>query len=76
MTIKRIEHYNTQDIFNSFEKLHQYAMRCLDHAMTTGRKQKDEEHGAWEMIMKLLGEDVWNIIILTLRGRKGSKQNV
>ena len=61
MTIKRIEHYTSQDIFESFEKLHEYAMSCLEHAQNTGRQQKDEEYYAWEKVMELLGKDIWKV---------------
>lgn len=61
MIIKRIEHYNTLEIFEKFEKLHAYAMSCLEHAQRTGGRQKDESEIAHEMIMELLGKDIWTI---------------
>lgn len=60
-TIKRIEHYTSQDIFERFEELHNYALDCLEHAKATGTRQKDEEYGAWEKIMLLLGKDIFEI---------------
>lgn len=59
MTIKRIEHYTSQDIFESFEELHEYALNCFKHAQDTGKQQKDEAKIAWKMIMELLGKDIW-----------------
>lgn len=64
VTIKRIEHYTTQDIFESFEKLHKYAMCCLKEVQENGEqlKQSDsQQEGAWTSVMELLGKDIWKV---------------
>ena len=59
VTIKRWEHYTSPEIFEKFKELHEYAMSCLEHAKETGGRQKDESNTGWEMIMDLLGKDIW-----------------
>ena len=63
-TIKRFEHYTTQEIIEKFKKLHEYAMGCLEEVEEFGEVLKladEQQEGAWTMIMELLGKDVWYI---------------
>jgi len=61
MRIKRFEHYTTLEIIEKFEEFHSYAKGWLEHAQDYGIEQKNQREEAFDLIMNLLGKDVWTL---------------
>jgi len=57
---KRLEEYTTTEMLDWFEKAYKEAMRQLEYLREHGYEQKDADHYTWEMVMELLGKDIWH----------------
>ena len=59
---KAYKDYSPDELEDRFHDLHEFALDEFNHIRVHGNNSKDIERFAYEMIMGLLGTDVWDEI--------------
>ena len=57
--MKRLEEYTTLEILDWFGKMYAEAKRQFEYLREHGHSKKDAQHYTWEMVIELLGKDIW-----------------
>lgn len=57
--MKQLEEYTTTEMLDWFKKMYKEARRQFEFLRKHGREEKDADHFTWEMVIELLGKDIW-----------------
>lgn len=57
--MKLLKDYTTSEMIDWFIKMYKEAKRQLEYLKKHGHEEKDASHYTWEMVIELLGKDIW-----------------
>lgn len=58
-TLRKLESYSDKEKCIEFDKFYYYAREIIEEKVSKGYIDEDTGHWCFEMVMNLLGEDIW-----------------